>query len=220
MTLGPPTLEPQPLTPQPLQVIGAPIAAGLLRLDGAGGLSGWRWLFLVEGLPTLLLGLALFRLLPPRPTAAPFLSPAEGRAVEAAVEACRGSAAHAAAHSDGALIWAALRNPALWHVSGVKFAKDVTSYGCMFWCGVKGWGQGQEGEGSVWAMSRVLGLCNMRGTRCWARLAAALPSAGYRALNGGAQTSGKHVDKASGLPPSQERHERASDTPASPLPQP
>ena len=37
-------------------VVGAPLAAGLLALDGLGGLDGWQWLFLAEGLPTLVFG--------------------------------------------------------------------------------------------------------------------------------------------------------------------
>ena len=32
-------------------LVGAPISEGLLKLDGVGGLHGWQWLFLVEGLP-------------------------------------------------------------------------------------------------------------------------------------------------------------------------
>lgn len=31
------------------QVVGAPLAAGILALDGLGGLRGWQWLFLLEG---------------------------------------------------------------------------------------------------------------------------------------------------------------------------
>jgi MFS family permease len=41
------------------QVVAAPVAAGLLLLDGVGGLRGWQWLFLMEGLPALLLGCAI-----------------------------------------------------------------------------------------------------------------------------------------------------------------
>ena len=37
-------------------VVGAPLAAGLLALDGLFGLDGWQWLFLAEGLPTLAFG--------------------------------------------------------------------------------------------------------------------------------------------------------------------
>ena len=38
------------------QVISGPIASALLLTDGAGGLKGWQWLFLIEGLPTIVLG--------------------------------------------------------------------------------------------------------------------------------------------------------------------
>lgn len=30
------------------QVVGAPLATAILLLDGVGGISGWRWLFLLE----------------------------------------------------------------------------------------------------------------------------------------------------------------------------
>ena len=38
------------------QVIGAPIAAALLLMDGVGGLHGWQWVFMLEGLATMLYG--------------------------------------------------------------------------------------------------------------------------------------------------------------------
>lgn len=60
-------------------LLGAPLAAALLSLDGLAGLAGWRWLFVIEGLPTLVLAAALPFLLPASPLAAGFLSPAEQR---------------------------------------------------------------------------------------------------------------------------------------------
>lgn len=60
-------------------LLGAPVAAALLSLDGLGGLSGWRWLFLIEGLPTLALAAVLPWVLPASPLAASFLSPSEQR---------------------------------------------------------------------------------------------------------------------------------------------
>ena len=42
-----------------LQVAGAPIAAMLLSLNGWLGLRGWKWLFLLEGLPTIAFGFIL-----------------------------------------------------------------------------------------------------------------------------------------------------------------
>jgi len=59
------------------QVIGAPLAAGLLALDGWLGLAGWQWLFIVEGIPTILMGLYTKVSLAESPAKASFLTPAE-----------------------------------------------------------------------------------------------------------------------------------------------
>src|SRR4051794_24526300 len=42
-------------------IVGAPVSNALLRLDGLGGLAGWQWLFLLEGLPAVLLGVFALR---------------------------------------------------------------------------------------------------------------------------------------------------------------
>jgi ACS family tartrate transporter-like MFS transporter len=47
------------------------ISGSLLGLDGMAGLRGWQWAFLVQGLPAVLLGLSLLRLLPDAPATAP-----------------------------------------------------------------------------------------------------------------------------------------------------
>ena len=60
-----------------LQVIGAPLAAGLLALDGWLGLAGWQWLFIVEGIPTILMGLYTKVNLAESPAKATFLTAPE-----------------------------------------------------------------------------------------------------------------------------------------------
>jgi ACS family tartrate transporter-like MFS transporter len=50
------------------------IAGALLNLDGHLGLRGWQWLFLVEGLPAVLLGIAFFMFLPDTPAHAKWLT--------------------------------------------------------------------------------------------------------------------------------------------------
>lgn len=49
------------------QVVAAPVAAALLRLDGVAGLAGWQWVFLGEGLPCIAFALLLPCLLPGSP---------------------------------------------------------------------------------------------------------------------------------------------------------
>lgn len=58
-------------------VIGSPISGALLQLDGFRGLAGWQWLFLLEGIPAVLMGFVILFLLPNRPQAARWLSPVQ-----------------------------------------------------------------------------------------------------------------------------------------------
>lgn len=53
------------------------ISGALLGLDGTAGLRGWQWLFLVQGLPAVLLGLIFLRFLPAAPATAPWLEERE-----------------------------------------------------------------------------------------------------------------------------------------------
>lgn len=50
------------------EIIGAFMATGLLRLRGVGGRAGWRYLFLIEGLLTLVIGIISYFMMPPSPT--------------------------------------------------------------------------------------------------------------------------------------------------------
>ncbi|WP_321798243.1 MFS transporter [Caballeronia sp. J97] len=63
-------------------IIGNPLGAGLMQLGGIGGLHGWQWMFLLEGLPTIVLGVVLFFKLPNRPSEVKWLSPQEAQALE------------------------------------------------------------------------------------------------------------------------------------------
>lgn len=55
-------------------IVGGALSAWLLGLDGLGGLRGWQWLFLLEGLPTVALGIAMFWILPDAPATSRWLS--------------------------------------------------------------------------------------------------------------------------------------------------
>ncbi|HEX3538712.1 MAG TPA: MFS transporter [Stellaceae bacterium] len=56
---------------------GAPISTALLGLDGTFGLRGWQIMYIAEGVPTVLLGLATFFLLTDKPALATFLTDQE-----------------------------------------------------------------------------------------------------------------------------------------------
>lgn len=74
--------------------LGAPISTAILGLDGVLGIAGWKWIYLLEAVPTVLLGIGVFFLMTDRPAKADWLAPeertwlvgtmeAERRAVEA-----------------------------------------------------------------------------------------------------------------------------------------
>jgi MFS family permease len=55
-------------------VIGSPLGGALMELQGVGGLHGWQWMFLVEGLATVLVGVLVWFVLPGRPADAKWLT--------------------------------------------------------------------------------------------------------------------------------------------------
>ena len=54
--------------------LGSPLSVGILELDGAFGLKGWQWLFILEGIPTVLLGVCCLFFLTDRPLEATWLT--------------------------------------------------------------------------------------------------------------------------------------------------
>ncbi len=69
-------------------VVGSPVSGAILQyLDGAQGLRGWQWLFLLEGIPSLVVGFFVLALLPKGPASARWLKEAERDAILSAVAA-------------------------------------------------------------------------------------------------------------------------------------
>ena len=86
------------------------LAGWLLGLNGRLGLTGWQWLFLVEGVPPILLSLVFFFYLPNRPADAPWLTADEQSWRERRlVEASKGHAAAGNAWSDHGIALTDLR---------------------------------------------------------------------------------------------------------------
>src|SRR5215216_2444364 len=54
-------------------ILGGPMAGGLLELDGVLGIDGWQWLFVVQGVPAIVVGVYALRKLPDKPSAATWL---------------------------------------------------------------------------------------------------------------------------------------------------
>ena len=56
-------------------LIGSPISGAILGMDGVLGLGGWQWIFILEAVPAMLLGVAAFVWLTDRPEHATWLTP-------------------------------------------------------------------------------------------------------------------------------------------------
>jgi MFS family permease len=56
-------------------VIGLPISGALLEMHGTLGFAGWRWLYLIEGIPALILGFVVLKYLPDNIQSATWLQP-------------------------------------------------------------------------------------------------------------------------------------------------
>ena len=67
-------------------IIGGPISGALLSIHGAGHLAGWQWLFLIEGLPAIILGMLVRFVLTDKPRDAEWLSAEERATLLFAVE--------------------------------------------------------------------------------------------------------------------------------------
>jgi MFS transporter, ACS family, tartrate transporter len=70
-------------------LIGSPLSGILLRLDGLYGLAGWQWMFIVEGVPAVLLAFATYFYLPDAPAEAKWLTTAERALLEQTLAAER-----------------------------------------------------------------------------------------------------------------------------------
>ena len=68
-------------------VIGGPMSGALLQMHGVLGLQGWQWLFLLEGVPAVVLGLAVLRWLPNGPPDAAWLAAEERESISARLAA-------------------------------------------------------------------------------------------------------------------------------------
>jgi MFS transporter, ACS family, tartrate transporter len=110
-------------------IIGAPLSEALLKLDGTLGLKGWQWLFLVEGLPAIFLGLLTLEVMTDRPDQAGWLAPDDRRWLSATMAADR-AAREALGHTS---IRDSFASPRVWLLCTVFFLNSVVNYGMFLW---------------------------------------------------------------------------------------
>ena len=109
--------------------IGGPVSGLLLELNGWHGLDGWQWLFLLEGLPAIVLGFITLFYLPDGPKSAKWLSNEEKRWIEDTLERERQQTASSGQHS----MKDAMRSGRVWTFAIIYFAIIMSFYGISFW---------------------------------------------------------------------------------------
>jgi ACS family tartrate transporter-like MFS transporter len=109
-------------------VIGAPLSSALLQFDGALGLKGWQWLFLIEGLPAMLLAPVVLMKMTERPADATWLTPDERDWLAREMAAEQAETAHA-----HVTLREALLSARLWLVSVPYLCIVIAFYGVSFW---------------------------------------------------------------------------------------
>jgi ACS family tartrate transporter-like MFS transporter len=109
-------------------VIGAPISSALLQLHGVGGLHGWQWLFLIEGVPAILLAPVVLMYMTERPADARWLTSAERDWLTSEMVAEHAETTHA-----HVTLREALTSRRLWVVSLPYFCLVIAFYGVSFW---------------------------------------------------------------------------------------
>jgi ACS family tartrate transporter-like MFS transporter len=107
-------------------VVGGPLSGVLLTMHGLAGLAGWQWLFLLEGIPAVLLGVAVLWYLPNGPHDASWLSADERSWLQYRL------ASEFAAH-DGRSVLQVLFSGRVWAFSLLYFTLVVALYSVSFW---------------------------------------------------------------------------------------
>lgn len=110
-------------------LIGGPLSGWIMRtFDMSAGLHGWQWLFLLEAIPTVLLGVACLFCLPNRPANARWLSDDERRVLEERLHADE-----AENPSRNVSFRQGFFNLKVWMLGGIDFAILLSAYAIGFW---------------------------------------------------------------------------------------
>jgi ACS family tartrate transporter-like MFS transporter len=140
-------------------VIGAPVSGWILGLDGVWGLKGWQWLFICEGIPTVLLGFVVMFYLTDGPAKAHWLAADER---DWLIDRLRRERMVREAHGRHSL-WEALAHPRVLVLSLVYFGTAAGSYALGFWLPtiVKDFGVTNFQTGLITAIPYVVGAVSV-----------------------------------------------------------
>ncbi|SHN65493.1 MFS transporter [Bradyrhizobium erythrophlei] len=122
-----------------VSLIAGPLCGSILKyFDGLAGLHGWQWLFLVQGLPAIFIGVLVYFLLKDKPDQAPWLSTEETAVVE---DAFRHDTKDVAGEAEGTFVQM-LQDPRAYMLALVYFFLLGATYTMVFWVPtlIQSWG--------------------------------------------------------------------------------
>jgi hypothetical protein len=112
------------------------LAAGIAQMRGVGGYEGWRWIFLLEGILSVVVGVSCFFLLPDSPGTASWLKPDESRFLELMHISSRGAKTTHDGEKDKKhhwkTLWQVLSDKQLYLQALVFASNSVPNYGLKF----------------------------------------------------------------------------------------
>lgn len=109
--------------------VGAPVSSLILGIDGVLGFKGWQWLFILEGVPSCILGLVVLAVLPDRPARAAWLTDDEKTAIEERLRRDRALNPNPVHHA----LWPALLDRRVLLLSLVYLGIVIGLYGIGLW---------------------------------------------------------------------------------------
>jgi MFS transporter, ACS family, tartrate transporter len=107
-------------------IIGSPLAGWILGRDWFA-LAGWRWLFVLEGLPAILLGVVAYFFLTDWPRQARWLAPEQREWIDQTLAKEKPNMARAMTG------WDAIRSPVVLLLAGIAFLEYFSGYSVYFW---------------------------------------------------------------------------------------
>jgi ACS family tartrate transporter-like MFS transporter len=110
-------------------VLGSPLSGALLEMHGLLGLSGWQWMFIIEAIPALILGVVVLFYMTDRPEQAKWLSDEERNWLVTTMNAEAAKKAGKASHS----VWRGLADLRVIALSLVYFGTSAGLYTLGIW---------------------------------------------------------------------------------------
>jgi ACS family tartrate transporter-like MFS transporter len=114
-------------------LLGSFVAAKAFEINGLWGLEGWKWLFIVTGVPAIALGIAVLFLLPDRPHQARWLSDSQKSMLENLLASSSDEKNSENKDEPQLSVVATLKNLVVWRFALLYFSTTVCMYGFQLW---------------------------------------------------------------------------------------